>query len=284
MQIRKFIVLLILAAVLLSSCTETTGIPAAPYIDLNAVPAWEGEACFVIDHNVPGFTEDDVTTRCFELYSPLDSLGRCGTAYACIGQELMPTAEREPLYVVTPSGWNDQEYAFIEGGNLYNRCHLIGFQLTGENANQENLITGTRYLNMSGMLPYENKVAQHIRKEDHHVLYRITPVYQEDALVCSGVQMEAYCVECSGEFMFHVFCYNIQPGVLIDYLTGCSSENEIGRNGEVKDYVLNTSSKKFHYPDCSSTQTMSEKNRKEVSCTREELIYQGYKPCGSCKP
>ena len=281
---------LLLLIVLLTGCTELTMIPQAPAVTLDAIPAWSGEACITIDNNIPGFTADDLTTTAFEQYSPLDELGRCGTAYACVARELMPTEDRESISSVTPSGWVNKKYDFIDGKYLYNRCHLIGFQLTGENANKQNLITGTRYLNIEGMLPFENMVADHVKEEDHHVLYRITPIYQQEALVCSGVQMEGYCVECGDEkydedkFMFHVYCYNVQPGVLIDYETGESTFSEIGLNSEKKTYVLNTSSKKFHDPDCGNAANISDKNRDKVKITREELIYRGYEPCGVCQP
>ncbi len=289
MRMKKLICLLLLA-VLLTGCVEVVVIPEAPAVSLEALPVWSGDAYVTIDRNVPGFTAEDLTTECFESYSPLDELGRCGTAYACVGREIMPTEDRGPISSVTPSGWINKQYDFIDGKYLYNRCHLIGFQLTGENANKGNLITGTRYLNIEGMLPFENMVADHVKEENHHVLYRITPIYQEDALVCSGVQMEGFCVECGDakydedKFMFHVYCYNVQPGVLIDYATGDSAASEIGLGGEEKTWVLNTSSKKFHDPDCSNADNISEKNRDTVKCTRDELIYQGYEPCGICKP
>ena len=289
MRMKKRICLLLLA-VLLTGCVEVVVIPEAPAVSLEALPAWSGDAYVTIDRNVPGFTAEDLTTECFEIYSPLDALGRCGTAYACVGREIMPTEDRGSISSVTPSGWINKQYDFIDGKYLYNRCHLIGFQLTGENANKGNLITGTRYLNIEGMLPFENMVADHVKEENHHVLYRITPIYQEDALVCSGVQMEGFCVECGDakydedKFMFHVYCYNVQPGVLIDYATGDSAASEIGLGGEEKTWVLNTSSKKFHDPDCSNADNISEKNRDTVKCTRDELIYQGYEPCGICKP
>ena len=289
MRMKKRICLLLLA-VLLTGCVEVVVIPEAPAVSLEALPAWSGDAYVTIDRNVPGFTAEDLTTECFESYSPLDGLGRCGTAYACVGREIMPTEDRGSISSVTPSGWINKQYDFIDGKYLYNRCHLIGFQLTGENANKGNLITGTRYLNIEGMLPFENMVADHVKEESHHVLYRITPIYQEDALVCSGVQMEGFCVECGDakhdedKFMFHVYCYNVQPGVLIDYATGDSAASEIGLGGEEKTWVLNTSSKKFHDPDCSNADNISEKNRDTVKCTRDELIYQGYEPCGICKP
>ena len=289
MRMKKLLCLLLLP-VLLAGCMEVVYILQAPAVSLEAIPAWSGEAYIAIDNNVPGFTAEDLTTEAFEQYSPLDDLGRCGTAYACVARELMPTEDRGSISSVTPSGWVNKQYDFIDGKYLYNRCHLIGFQLTGENANKQNLITGTRYLNIEGMLPFENMVADHVKEEDHHVLYRITPVYQENALVCSGVQMEGWCVECGeskydeDKFMFHVYCYNVQPGVLIDYQTGDSTFSEIGLDGVVKDWVLNVSSKKFHEPDCSNAASISEKNRQQITCTRDELIYMGYEPCGICKP
>ena len=284
----KMLLCLLLAALLLTGCTQV--VPAAPAISLEAIPAWSGDAWVTIDRNIPGFTAEDLTTQPFEQYSPLDDLGRCGTAYACVARALMPTDDRESISSVTPSGWVNKKYDFIDGKYLYNRCHLIGFQLTGENANKRNLITGTRYLNIEGMLPFENMVADHVKEEDHHVLYRVTPIYQEGALVCSGVQMEGFCVECGDskfnedKFMFHVYCYNVQPGVLIDYMTGESVISEIGQNSVEKTWILNTSSKKFHDPDCSNAANISDKNREKITCTRDELIYRGYEPCGICKP
>lgn len=284
----KNLLCLLLAAVVLTGCTQV--VPAAPAISLEAIPAWSGDPWVTIDRNIPGFTAEDLTVEPFEQYSPLDELGRCGTAYACVARELMPTDDRESISSVTPSGWVNKKYDFIDGKYLYNRCHLIGFQLTGENANKRNLITGTRYLNIEGMLPFENMVADHVKEENHHVLYRVTPIYQEGTLVCSGVQMEGFCVECGeakfdeDKFMFHVYCYNVQPGVLIDYMTGESTESQIGQNSVEKTWILNTSSKKFHDPDCSNAANISDKNREKITCTRDELIYRGYEPCGICKP
>ena len=205
----------------------------------------------------------------------------------------MPTEDRESISSVRPTGWVQAEYDFVEGGSLYNRCHLIGFQLTGENANEENLITGTRYMNVEGMLPFENMVADYIKETGNHVLYRATPVFEGENLVASGVVMEAFSVEDEGEGVcFHVYVYNVQPGVEIDYATGeswetgdsASSALESQAEEQKTDYVLNTSSKKFHRPDCPSVDSMSEKNRQEYHGTREELIAQGYEPCGSCNP
>lgn len=185
------------------------------------VPAYSGSPYAVVNDNIPLFEESDRTQTAFEYYSELDTLGRCGYTEACLGIELMPTEDRESISSVKPSGWVQGSYEFVDGKSLYNRCHLIGFQLAGENANKKNLITGTRYLNVEGMLPFENMVADYIKETGNHVLYRVTPIYQGNNLVASGVQMEAYSVEDAGEgICFHVYCYNNQPGVVIDYATG----------------------------------------------------------------
>ena len=186
------------------------------------VPAYEGAAYTEINENVPFFTEEEMTTESFEIYSSLDWLGRCGSAFANISKELMPTEERGPIGMVKPTGWHTVKYpGVIEDLYLYNRCHLIGFQLTGENANERNLITGTRYMNVEGMLPFENMVAEYVRETGNHVLYRVTPHFAENNLVADGVLMEAYSVEDAGEGVsFCVFVHNVQPGVEIDYRTG----------------------------------------------------------------
>ena len=287
MNFKKLLAALALLLALLTGCAEPAiSVSQPPYIDLNAIPAWDGQPYFIIDDNTPGFTELDLTTDAFERYSALDTLGRCGSAYACVSEALLADEDRGSLASITPSGWVNRQYDFIDGKYLYNRCHLLGFQLTGNSASKRNLITGTRYLNIQGMLPFENQVADHVKDNSHHVLYRVTPLFRENDLVCRGVQMEAYCVDCgnSDPFMFHVFCYNIQPGVLIDYETGESTFSEIGMNSEKKTYVLNTSSKKFHDPDCGNAANISDKNRDKIKITREELIYRGYEPCGVCKP
>lgn len=284
-------------SLLLSGCE--LGLPqenqqaSAVSVSLEEVPAYSGSPYVELDGNQPGFSLEERTTDSFETYSTLDALGRCGPAYACIGQDLMPTEDRESISSVRPTGWVQAEYDFVEGGSLYNRCHLIGFQLTGENANEENLITGTRYMNVEGMLPFENMVADYIKETGNHVLYRAIPIFEGENLVASGVVMEAFSVEDEGEGVcFHVYVYNVQPGVEIDYATGeswetgdsASSALESQAEEQETDYVLNTSSKKFHRPDCSSVDSMSEKNRQEYHGTREELIAQGYEPCGSCNP
>lgn len=284
-------------SLLLSGCE--LGLPqenqqaSAVSVSLEEVPAYSGSPYVELDGNQPGFSLEERTTDSFETYSTLDALGRCGPAYACIGQDLMPTEDRESISSVLPTGWVQAEYSFVDGGSLYNRCHLIGFQLTGENANEENLITGTRYMNVEGMLPFENMVADYIKETGNHVLYRATPVFEGENLVASGVVMEAFSVEDEGEGVcFHVYVYNVQPGVEIDYATGeswetgdsASSALESQAEEQKTDYVLNTSSKKFHRPDCPSVDSMSEKNQQEYHGTREELIAQGYEPCGSCNP
>lgn len=284
-------------SLLLSGCE--LGLPqenqqaSAVSVSLEEVPAYSGSPYVELDGNQPGFSLEERTTDSFETYSTLDALGRCGPAYACIGQDLMPTEDRESISSVRPTGWVQAEYDFVEGGSLYNRCHLIGFQLTGENANEENLITGTRYMNVEGMLPFENMVADYIKETGNHVLYRAIPIFEGENLVASGVVMEAFSVEDEGEGVcFHVYVYNVQPGVEIDYATGeswetgdsASSALESQAEEQETDYVLNTSSKKFHRPDCPSVDSMSGKNRQEYHGTREELIAQGYEPCGSCNP
>lgn len=295
---------------------NTEGIADAE--DVDSVPEYEGDAYVTLNQNEPEFEQADMTTEAFEEYSELDDLGRCGEAYANICQEIMPTEERGAIGMVKPSGWHTVKYNdLIDGNYLYNRCHLIGYQLAGENANEENLITGTRYLNVEGMLPFENMVADFVEETGYHVLYRVTPVYEGDDLVAVGVQIEALSVEDEGEgICFNVYCYNVQPGITIDYSDGESSrsehaEEEVRLAEEKKEerrgdqetqasvqekavsgetvseettYILNTNTKKFHRPDCGSVDTIKEQNKKEVAQSREELIKEGYDPCGRCNP
>lgn len=300
MRKRIFAVVPILLAILLlfTGCdlqlTESDATSSAVSISLGEVPQYSGSPFVELNDNQPGFSEEEFTTESFESYSPLDSLGRCGTAYACIGQDLMPTQDRESISEVHPTGWQTAKYDFVDGGYLYNRCHLIGFQLTGENANEENLITGTRYMNVEGMLPFENMVTDYIKETGNHVIYRVTPIFEGENLVASGVTMEAISVEDDGEgICFSVYVYNVQPGVEIDYQTGESwesggesSSSQLSQVSatEEEHYILNTKSQKFHLPECSSVDDMSESNKKEYYGTREELIEQGYEPCGNCHP
>lgn len=343
-------------------------------ITLNNLPAYSGEAYVELNDNVPSFSKKDMTTKAFEKYSELDDLDRCGVAYANVCTETMPTEERGNIGMIKPSGWQTVKYDNVDGKYLYNRCHLIGYQLTGENASEQNLITGTRYMNVEGMLSFENMVADYVENTDNHVLYRVTPIFKGDNLLVSGVQMEAYSVEDKGKGVsFNVYCYNVQPGITIDYTNGdsklsdgtiasitlnytkyalevgqsktlvavtspesavksvtwYSSNNKIAtvsKNGKVTavttgtvtitakttnglkaickvtvkeksdttvingsangniTYVLNTNTKKFHLPSCSSVKDMKDKNKREVTCSRDEVIDMGYVPCKRCNP
>lgn len=303
------ILLALLTALLLSGCTmpASTGDaqPAQPASVQSAaedtasavytmanLPDYSGSPYVELNGNQPKFDESQFNTDSYEFYTDLDQLGRCGACYANIGQDLMPTEERGSISSVHPSGWVQTEYDCVDGKNLYNRCHLIGFQLTGENANEHNLITGTRYLNVDGMLPFENQVADYIRDTGHHVLYRVTPDFRDSELVARGVEMEAASVE-DDTIRFHVYCYNVQPGVIIDYATGESqladsdasaAEAPAATDDEAGHYILNTRNKKFHLPDCSSVADMNPENKEDYTGFRSDLIQQGYDPCGRCKP
>lgn len=189
------------------------------YISLENIPEYTNKPFVYINNNEPFFNEEEIAVGTFETYSPLDVLGRCGKAYACLNYKMMPQSERESIYDVKPTGWHSISYDFIDGGSLYNRCHLIGFQLAGENANERNLITGTRYMNVEGMLPFENKIASYIKKTRHHVLYRVTPIFEGVNLLAGGVLIEAKSIE-DDKISFCVYVYNVQPGVEINYLTG----------------------------------------------------------------
>lgn len=300
-SIRTCLLPLLLCCLVLTGCQGAEAQTLS--FSLEDVPAYSGEPYVVLDGNEPAFSQEDRTsTTSFESYSPLDALGRCGTAYANVGTDLMPTEDRGEIGQVKPTGWHTVKYDCVDGKYLYNRCHLIGYQLTGENANEENLITGTRYLNVEGMLPFENLVADYVQETDNHVLYRVTPVFEGNNLVASGVQMEGWSVEDEGEGVcFNVYVYNVQPGVTIDYATGESAlasdvpepsagdpettaGEETASDTEQTTYILNTSSRKFHLPDCPSVSSMKEANKSTYTGSREDLIAQGYEPCGQCKP
>lgn len=196
--------------------------------DFNTIPEFTSTPYVVLNNNEPNFNKNDFTTNSFESYSNLDSLGRCDIAFANISIDTMPGAEeeRENISSIKPSGWINKKYDIVDGGYLYNRCHLIGYQLSAENANEKNLITGTRYMNTEGMLPFENKIAEYVKDSGNHVLYRVTPIYQGENLVASGVQLEAKSVEDNGKgICFNVYCYNVQPGITINYKTGDSKES-----------------------------------------------------------
>lgn len=351
-------------------------------ITLSNLPEYSGKPYVELNGNVPYFKKSDLTKSSFGKYSDLDELGRCGVVFANVCYDTMPADERSAIGMVKPSGWHTVKYDNVDGKYLYNRCHLIGFQLTGENGNEKNLITGTRYLNIEGMLPFENKVADYAESTDNHVLYRVTPIFKGDNLLASGVQIEAYSVEDSGRgICFNVYCYNVQPGITIDYSDGSSKLSEgviasvslnykkyslnvgqsstltatvspgfarskvkwyssnskvatVNSTGKVTaksagtatitaeapnglkaacvitvkatpkpavtnkntssasassssgktTYILNTNTKKFHYPYCSSVKQMKESNKKEVTCSREEVLKMGYDPCKRCNP
>ena len=292
---QRSIGLLLLLCLFLSGCTKAQ--PAASVSSGRTLPEYTGEPSVAINGNQPSFTKSDLTTTSFEHYSDLDALGRCGVAYACIGRDLMPTEERESISEIHPTGWHTVKYAGIDQDLLYNRGHLIAHSLTGENANEKNLITGTRYMNKDGMNPYEILVTDYINRTGNHVLYRVTPVFEGDNLVASGVEMEAMSVE-DDEISFHVYCFNVQPGITIDYATGESSgpayvEEAVSASAsgnedltfpEGTTYILNTNTLKFHRLSCESVSEMSDRNREATDKTREQLIEEGYKPCNNCRP
>ena len=277
-------------------------------VNLNNISEYNGSPYISLNANMPYFTDEEkLITEPFENYSNLDSLGRCGVAFANICKEIMPTEERGTIGQVRPSGWHTVKYnGVVDGNYLYNRCHLIGYQLAGENANELNLITGTRYLNMIGMLEFENTVSAYVEETNNHVLYRVTPIFEDDNLVAKGVEMEAWSVEDKGVgICFNVFCYNVQPGIEIDYATGeswlsnkdyqkediktdYSTEENLKSNKnsvtqqEVKEYILNTNTKKFHLPTCSSVNSMFEKNKQTVNGTIDDIKELGYTPCSRC--
>lgn len=281
------------------------------------VPEFTNVAYVEINENEPFFEKEDMKTTAFEKYSSLDQLGRCGVAYANICKELMPTKKRGKIGSIKPTGWQLAKYEFVDGKYLYNRCHLIGFQLAGENANDKNLITGTRYLNIDGMLPFENLVADYVKQTNNHVLYRVTPIYEGDNLVASGVLMEAKSVEDNGKGVSYcVFAFNNQPGVTIDYANGANGYSEnyqdeiqaAAQNGAVSvnvtnkqkpanadagtsqvtsdevEYILNTNTHKFHTKTCRSVKTMKAENKQIVKENRGEIIAKGYQPCKNCNP
>ena len=223
-------------------------------VSLDSIPAYSGKAYVYINNGNPGFSDSDLKTKSYEYYSPRDRLGRCGVVHACIGRDIMPTEDRGSIGMVKPTGWHTVKYDYVDGKYLYNRCHLIGFQLTGENANEENLITGTRYMNVTGMLPFENMVADYVKETGNHVMYRVTPLFKGNNLLAHGVQMEAYSVEDDGDgICFNVFVYNVQPQITIDYATGESSYNGTVIEPDDDDdyqtqsasYILNKTPKRF---------------------------------------
>ena len=296
-----------------TATTVSAGESGAAF-SLQDIPVYSGTPYTEVNGNRPYFADADLTTQSFESYSELDNLGRCGVAYANVGQDLMPTEPRGEIGAVKPTGWHLVKYDNVDGKFLYNRCHLIAYMLTAENANPQNLITGTRYLNTQGMLPFETKVSDYIKSTGNHVLYRVTPVFEGDNLLANGVLMEAYSVEDAGEgICFCIFAYNVQPGIEIDYATGDNWAESDTASQEVAEpvlvetptpspaaqvvpdtpapqepqeitYVLNTNTMKFHYPTCSSVDDMKEKNKQIYIGSRDDIINMGYVPCKRCNP
>ena len=307
--------------------SETTAtVPTEPtkQFDYSTIPSFNGKnPYYIVNDNVPYFSQSQYATTSYESYGERDSLNRCSAAIAIIGKDLMPTEERGSIGMVKPSGWQTVKYDCVDGKYLYNRCHLIGYQLTGENANEDNLITGTRFMNNDGMLPFENMVADYIKETNNHVLYRVTPVFIGKELVARGVLMEAYSIEDNGTgICFNVFCYNAQPQVEIDYTNGDSKliasavetqapETQVPETQSPEtqppetqapatqapatqspttetpigtDYIGNKNTKVFHYPYCSSVKKMKESNKFYYNGTAEEMEAKGYKSCGNCHP
>lgn len=267
------------------------------YVSLDAIPAYDGKAYVAVNNNEPFFTDSDMTTTAFENYSDLDSLGRCGVAYANICKDIMPTEERGKIGMIKPSGWHTVKYDVIKDRYLYNRCHLIGYQLAGENANPKNLITGTRYLNVEGMLPFENLVADYVNNTGNHVLYRVTPMFSGSNLVVNGVLIEAKSVEDNGGgILFNVYCYNVQPGVGINYENGDSwldgttgsassgsdtsaTENSAAGSSNSETMVhITATGKKYHRAGCRTLK------KSDAEVTLDEAKSMGLSPCGICNP
>jgi len=294
---RIFILLFLLLAIV-SSCLIYFRLKEEPIqrnmdvteevsFSMSMVPDYNGVPYAEINGNVPFTTCED--TEEYIRFSELDELGRCGIAEAVIGEDLLAVNERGSIGQIKPSGWQTIRYDdLIPDKYLYNRCHLIAYELCNINDDARNLVTGTRSMNIYGMLPFENKTVQYMHDTGNHVYYRSVPVFQNEDLVCKGILLEAYSIEDNGEGLsFCVFCYNVQPGIEIDYQTGQSRriDYQIEKENPLeKEYVLNKRSMKFHDPDCEGVLTMSENNKEIRIATREELLSEGYTPCGICNP
>ena len=280
---------LLLCCLLLTACADISVLKSGQeqqpggqeVIELSEIPEYSGESYIEINGNEPDFSEEEWSEESFEVYRELDSLGRCGTAYANVGTDLMPTEKRGSIGQVKPTGWQTVKYDVVDGNYLYNRCHLIGYQLSGENANEKNLITGTRYMNVEGMLPFENMVADYVKETDNHVLYQVTPVYDGDNLVADGVQMEAYSVEDEGDgISYNVYVYNVQPGIEIDYATGESAIDEAGILGEeaVEGEIRgNSRSMIYHCPGQAAYEEMADSKHLVLFETEQEAEAAGYR-------
>lgn len=246
------------------------------------VPEYEGDPYVTVNGNEPEFSDELKTGDDFEVYGELDNQSRCTAAIASLSVDTQPAGneERGDISSVHPSGW--------KSGMGWERCHLIGWQLCAENANERNLVTGTHYMNVTGMLPFENRVDWYISETGNHVLYEVEPVFRGKNMICSGVHMQAESVEDSGRgISFNVFCFNVSPGKEINYKTGevtTVDQEEAAANTFERTYVLNTNTMKFHYPTCSSVGQMAEHNKEYATESREELIKRGFSPCGNCEP
>lgn len=302
----KWLILILVAALILGAVyyalkNKGTDTPDGENtVSAEGIPAYSGSPYTFLNGNKPVFSKDELKTVGYEQYSILDDLGRCGPALASCGIEIMPAKDedRGSISSVTPSGWVQATYdtSLVSGGYLYNRCHLIGWQLSAENANERNIITGTKYLNINGMLPFENMIADYIKETKNHVAYRVTPIFEGNELVCRGVQLEAYSIEDNGEGIeFNVYCYNVQPGIMIDYSTGESrlegaspvgtapiGETTSAPSVSDAEYVLNINSKKIHLPSCRYAKDMSEENKKLYFGKIEDLLNDGYEKCKTC--
>lgn len=289
--------------------SENVEKPAAAKTKLYTLK-YSGKPYTKVNRGIPSFSKSQLRIKSYEKYGKLDRLGRCTSCTANIGRNLMPTEKRGSIGMIKPTGWHTIRYSFVDGKYLYNRCHLIGYQLTGENANKRNLITGTRYMNVDGMEPFETEVAQYIRRTGHHVLYRVTPIFKGRELVARGVHMEAESVEDHGRgIRFNIYCYNVQPGVKINYVTGDSraTNGESGTHGGStpsygnsgtsggssgsgsqsnvrQTYIVNVNTKVFHRPGCSAAKKTLTKNKRSMRVKRSFLIRHGYRPCKFCRP
>lgn len=277
--------------------------PSTP-ISLDNIPEFDGVNPYVVINNgQPFFTADELKTTSFESYAELDSLGRCGITLASIGIDIMPTEDRGSIGMVKPSGWHTIKYDIVDGKFLYNRCHLIGFQLTGENANRQNLITGTKYMNVDGMLPFENQVADYVKETENHVMYRVTPIFKGSELVARGVLIEAYSVEDNGKgICFCVYVYNNQPGIIINYANGDSRLDDGTEFPSSPDtdtqppedtipdtdkniYIINKSTKKVHTEECTYAKNTKEENKEIYEGYLDDLLCDGhFSACKVCNP
>ena len=297
-RITAFILIISLLCVGATTYAEASTSDAVPVSTLSAIPLYDGTDYVVLQNNQPDFYVWQISATPYVLFSRLDALGRTGAAMACLGPETLPTQARGSMGNTYPSGWQTTQYDNLgEDRYLYNRSHVIAFMLCGDNATPENLFTGTRYLNTGSMVIFESQVADYISRTKNHVIYRCTPIYAGEDLVATGVQMEAYSVEDRGALCFNVFAFNIQPGIKIDYATGESVKEGEAASEKTADrsapqateapkvtYILNTNTKKFHYPSCSSVKDIKDNHRKNFYGTREKAVAAGYAPCGRCHP